>query len=135
MNEILVDHLLDVETDTIQHSGGSEGNLIEDKTILSLPNINHRNDDYMMGRGTRTVTISNIIKIKGKEGLTNIIDGYRGPEELRDNTLLVYLHNRTNSDFARQKSSKASLEITCLNYFFLFFKFDYVSCYDHLIFP
>jgi len=34
MNVILINHFLDVDSDTIQHSGGSEGNLIKDKTIV-----------------------------------------------------------------------------------------------------
>lgn len=49
MNKILINHLFDVELDTIQHSGWSEGSLIKDKTIVSLPNVRHRNDNYMMG--------------------------------------------------------------------------------------
>jgi hypothetical protein len=87
MNEILVNHLLDVESDTIQHSGGSEGSLVKDETIVSLPNIRHRNDDYMMGGDTRPLTISNVVKVEGEERKANISNGYSGPEKLRDDTL------------------------------------------------
>lgn len=87
MNVILINHFLDVDSDTIQHSGGSEGNLIKDKTIVSLPDVSHRNDDYMMGGGTRPLTVSNVVKVESKEGMANIINGYRGPKELKDKTL------------------------------------------------
>ena len=89
MNVILINHFLDVDSDTIQHSGGSEGNMIKDnKTIVSLPDVSHRNDDYMMtGGGTRPLTVSNVVKVESKEGMANIINGYRGPKELKDKTL------------------------------------------------
>lgn len=78
---------MDIESDTVQHSGESEGNLIKDKTIVNLPNVRHHNDDYMIGGHMRPMTILNVAKIKSKEETTNVIDGYRGPEELKDNTL------------------------------------------------
>jgi len=40
-----------------------------------------------MGGSTRPLTISNIVKVESEEGMADIINGYRGPEELRDNTL------------------------------------------------
>ncbi|GAN06409.1 hypothetical protein MAM1_0122c05891 [Mucor ambiguus] len=77
----------DVESDTIQYGGGNEGSLIKDETIVSLPNIRHRNDDYMLGGDARPLTISNVVKVEGEERMANSINGYRWPEELRDNTL------------------------------------------------
>lgn len=87
VNDVLINRLLDVELGTIQYTGGSEGNLVEYRTIASLPNVSHRNEDYMMEGGTRPLTISNVIEVKGKEGLPGIINGNRGPEELENGVL------------------------------------------------
>lgn len=65
----LIDRLLDVES------------------VASLSNACHRNEDYMIGEGRRPLTISNVIVVKGKEGLVSIIDGRRRSEELKDDTL------------------------------------------------
>ena len=87
MNVVLINHLLDVESDVVQHSSGREGDLIEDKTIVSLPNVSQRNDDYMMGGGVRPLTVSNVVEVKREEGKADIINGYRGPKEFKDEGL------------------------------------------------
>ncbi|KAI8636024.1 hypothetical protein BD408DRAFT_113269 [Parasitella parasitica] len=85
MNDVFIDYLLDVESDTIQHSDGSKGSLVEDKTIMSLLNVSI--DDYVLERGTWPLTISNFREIESEEGMADIIDGHRGPEELEDGVL------------------------------------------------
>ncbi|GAN08841.1 hypothetical protein MAM1_0227d08358 [Mucor ambiguus] len=58
-----------------------------DKAIVRPSNISHYNDDYMMGGGTRLLTISNVMKIKGKKGVADVNDDYHEPQEPRHDTL------------------------------------------------
>jgi hypothetical protein len=81
MNEILVNHLSDFESGTIQHSGGSEGSLVKYETTVSLPNIRHRNHDYIMREDTGPLTVSNVAKVEGEERRANISNGYSEPEK------------------------------------------------------
>lgn len=87
MNLIFINHLLDVESDTVHDSGGDERFLIEYQTIVSLPNISHRDNDYEMRRSLRPLTISNVVKVEREEGLTNVFNFNRWPEKFSDNIL------------------------------------------------
>jgi len=87
MNLIFVSHLLDVESDRAQDGGGEDGLLIKNPPVVSLPDVSQRDEDYDMGRCTRLLTVSDGVKVEGKERMFDVLDTDRRPKKLCDGIL------------------------------------------------
>lgn len=87
MNLILIDHFLDVESDIGHNRDWFKRLLREDKTIVSPPNICQCDENNKMRGSLGLLTITNVVKINIEDGMADIINGNRGPKELKDDTL------------------------------------------------
>ncbi|CAO3681730.1 unnamed protein product [Rhizopus stolonifer] len=84
---IFIKHLIDVKTDIFQDGGWDKWLLVENKTIVSFPDISQSDNDNKIRRIPGLLTITNVVEVEVEEEVADISNGNCRPQKFRNNPL------------------------------------------------